>query len=70
MSVESIRWHGDHLDLLDQRRLPEDIVYVTCRTAAETAAAIRDITGGEQMDTGEVGGIGQGEFDRLVCHGD
>ena len=34
------------------------------------AAAIRDITGGEQMDTGEVGGIGQGEFDRLVCHGD
>ena len=43
MSVESIRWHGDHLDLLDQRRLPEDIVYVTCRTAAETAAAIRDM---------------------------
>ena len=37
MSVESIRWHGDRLDLLDQRRLPEDIVYVTCSTAAETA---------------------------------
>lgn len=43
MSVESIRWHGDRLDLLDQRRLPEDIVYVTCSTAAETATAIRDM---------------------------
>jgi methylthioribose-1-phosphate isomerase len=43
MSVESIRWLGDRLELLDQRRLPEEIVYVPCRTAAETAAAIRDM---------------------------
>jgi methylthioribose-1-phosphate isomerase len=41
--VEPIRWHGDRLELLDQRLLPEQTVYVTCRTAAEVAAAIRDM---------------------------
>jgi len=43
MGVETLRWHGDRLELLDQRKLPEQIVYVTCRTAAETATAIRDM---------------------------
>jgi methylthioribose-1-phosphate isomerase len=43
MAVETLRWKGDRLELLDQRRLPEETVYVTCRTAAETAAAIRDM---------------------------
>ncbi len=43
MSVETLRWKGDRLELLDQRRLPEETVYVTCRTAAETADAIRDM---------------------------
>jgi methylthioribose-1-phosphate isomerase len=42
-SVEPIRWRGDRLELLDQRRLPEKTVYVTCRTAAEVAQAIRDM---------------------------
>ena len=41
--VEAVRWKGDRLELLDQRRLPEETVYVTCRTAAETADAIRDM---------------------------
>jgi methylthioribose-1-phosphate isomerase len=41
--VEPIRWHGDRLELLDQRLLPEQTVYVTCRTAAEVATAIRDM---------------------------
>jgi methylthioribose-1-phosphate isomerase len=43
MSVEPIRWQGDRLELLDQRLLPGKTVYVTCRTAAEVARAIRDM---------------------------
>lgn len=42
-NVQTLRWKGDRLELLDQRRLPEETVYVTCRTAAETADAIRDM---------------------------
>ncbi len=41
--VEAVRWLGDRLELLDQRKLPDETVYVTCRTAAETATAIRDM---------------------------
>jgi methylthioribose-1-phosphate isomerase len=43
MKVEPIRWKGDRLELLDQRLLPDKMQYVTCRTAAEVAQAIRDM---------------------------
>jgi methylthioribose-1-phosphate isomerase len=43
MKIEPIRWKGDRLELLDQRLLPDQAVYVTCRTAAEVATAIRDM---------------------------
>jgi methylthioribose-1-phosphate isomerase len=43
MAVEPIRWKGDSLELLDQRLLPEKLTYVKCRSAAEVAAAIRDM---------------------------
>jgi len=43
MSVEPLRWRGDRLELLDQRLLPDEAVYVTCRTAAEVAQRIRDM---------------------------
>jgi methylthioribose-1-phosphate isomerase len=43
MSVEPIRWRGDALELLDQRRLPREMVYVTCRDAHQVAGAIRDM---------------------------
>jgi methylthioribose-1-phosphate isomerase len=42
-AVQPIRWQGDRLELLDQRLLPEQTVYVTCRTADEVAKAIRDM---------------------------
>ena len=42
-AVEPIRWRGDRVELLDQRLLPDKMVYVTCRTAAEVAQAIRDM---------------------------
>ncbi|MDH3319190.1 MAG: S-methyl-5-thioribose-1-phosphate isomerase [Betaproteobacteria bacterium] len=43
MTVEALRWKGDALEVLDQRLLPDQLVYLTCRTAAEVAAAIRDM---------------------------
>lgn len=43
MAVEALRWRGDALELLDQRLLPEQTVYVACRSAAEVARAIRDM---------------------------
>ena len=42
-AVEPIRWRGDRVELLDQRLLPGTIEYVTCRTAAEVARAIKDM---------------------------
>jgi methylthioribose-1-phosphate isomerase len=43
MAVEPLRWHGDRLELLDQRLLPGETAYVTCRSAADVAQAIRDM---------------------------
>ncbi|HEY8069552.1 MAG TPA: S-methyl-5-thioribose-1-phosphate isomerase [Burkholderiales bacterium] len=43
MKIEPIRWLGDRLELLDQRLLPDQTVYISCKTAAEVAAAIRDM---------------------------
>ena len=43
MAIEPIRWRGDRLELIDQRMLPDKTVYVTCRTAAQVADAIRDM---------------------------
>src|SRR5262245_53272648 len=43
MSVEPIRWQDDSLQLLDQRKLPREVVWVSCRDAHEVAVAIRDM---------------------------
>ncbi len=43
MSVEPIRWHDNELQLLDQRKLPREVVWVRCRDAHEVAVAIRDM---------------------------
>src|SRR5205814_8622299 len=43
MSVEPIRWRGDRMQLLEQRRLPRDVVYVDCFTASDVARAIREM---------------------------
>jgi methylthioribose-1-phosphate isomerase len=42
-AVRTMRWTGATLELLDQRELPDTVRYVTCRRAAEVAAAIRDM---------------------------
>ncbi len=39
--VETLRWRNARLELLDQRRLPERVEYLTCASAEEVAQAIR-----------------------------
>jgi methylthioribose-1-phosphate isomerase len=39
----TVAWHGDHVRLLDQRRLPEELVYLDCNDYAEVADAIRTL---------------------------
>ncbi|OZB58866.1 MAG: S-methyl-5-thioribose-1-phosphate isomerase [Lysobacterales bacterium 14-68-21] len=41
--VRAVQWQGDHLRLLDQRRLPREEQWIDCRSAAEVTQAIRDL---------------------------
>jgi len=43
VAIEPIRWKGDRLELLDQRMLPDKTTYITCRSAAQVADAIREM---------------------------
>ena len=43
-SIRAVQWQGDHLRLLDQRRLPAEETFVACRSADDVATAIRDLT--------------------------
>ncbi|MFO1206789.1 MAG: S-methyl-5-thioribose-1-phosphate isomerase [Burkholderiales bacterium] len=43
LKVETLRWRDNALELIDQRSLPLDFAYVRCTSAAQTAAAIRDM---------------------------
>ena len=43
MHVSPLRWTGTTLELLDQRRLPHEEVWVVCRNAADVASGIRDM---------------------------
>ncbi len=42
-AVETLRWRRDRVELIDQRALPQRVEYLACATAAEVAAAIRDM---------------------------
>ncbi len=42
-SIRAVLWQGDHLRLLDQRRLPFEETYVDCASADDVAGAIRDL---------------------------
>ena len=42
--IETIQWADDCVVMIDQRRLPLEELYVTCRTYEEVAAAIRNMT--------------------------
>jgi methylthioribose-1-phosphate isomerase len=43
-AVETLRWRGDSLELIDQRKLPARLEYARCTSAAEVAEAIRSMT--------------------------
>ena len=38
--IRPIRWTGEALELLDQRKLPFETEYLTCRTSDDVASAI------------------------------
>ncbi|TAH37074.1 MAG: S-methyl-5-thioribose-1-phosphate isomerase [Planctomycetota bacterium] len=40
-AVSSMRWNGDRLLLVDQRKLPASLEFATCTSARDVAAAIR-----------------------------
>jgi len=42
-AVETLRWTGARLELIDQRGLPRRLDYVSCASAADVARAIRDM---------------------------
>lgn len=42
-SVRAVIWRGDHLRLLDQRKLPATEVFIDCRSAGDVAEAIREL---------------------------
>jgi methylthioribose-1-phosphate isomerase len=41
--IRPIRWHGDRLSLLDQRKLPFEVGYVDCIDSRAVSQAIRDL---------------------------
>lgn len=42
-ALQSVRWAGEHLDLLDQRLLPEEILYLQLTSAEDVWEAIRHL---------------------------
>ena len=42
--VHAVEWHSDKLVLLDQRKLPDEEVYVICQTLDEAIEAIKNMT--------------------------
>lgn len=43
LRFKTLEWAGDHLRILDQTRLPDQTVYLECRTVDEIASAIKDL---------------------------
>ncbi|TAL72150.1 MAG: S-methyl-5-thioribose-1-phosphate isomerase [Rhodanobacter sp.] len=41
--IRAVQWRGDHLHLLDQRRLPQEECWLDCRQAADVVQAIREL---------------------------
>jgi methylthioribose-1-phosphate isomerase len=41
MKFKTIEWKGDRVRMLDQRRLPQEVRYLECRSASSVAEAIR-----------------------------
>jgi methylthioribose-1-phosphate isomerase len=42
-TIRAVQWHGDHLQLLDQRLLPAQEQWLDCRDSAAVTQAIKDL---------------------------
>ncbi len=56
--LRPVRWSGDHIQILDQRRLPREERYLECRTPAAVASAIRTLAVRGAPLIGIAGGYG------------
>ena len=43
MIPETLEWRGDNLRIVDQRALPDKLIFWDCRTVADVAEAIRTL---------------------------
>ncbi len=43
MQFKTIEWKGNHIRLIDQRRLPQKVCYLDCKDASSVARAIRSM---------------------------
>jgi len=43
LKFSTLEWMDDHLRILDQTRLPEEVVYLDCHTVDEVASVIKDL---------------------------
>ncbi len=43
LNFKTLEWSGDHLRILDQTRLPQEMVYLECDTVDEVASAIKEL---------------------------
>ena len=55
--IRPIRWTGEALELLDQRKLPFAVEYMLCAESDEVDSAIRDldVRGADSLSVGSVG---------------
>ena len=58
LKFKTLEWAGDHLRILNQTRLPEETVYLECRTVDEIASAIKDLKVRGAPAIGVAAGIG------------
>jgi methylthioribose-1-phosphate isomerase len=42
-SIRAVQWQGDHLKLLDQRKLPFEEIWIDCRSANDVTDAIKSL---------------------------
>ncbi len=68
--VKTLEWTADGVRFLDQRMLPTQEVYVTCRTYEEVADAIRNMTvrGAPAIGVAAAMGIAMGVRDSEAAH--
>ena len=42
-NIETLRWSGNHLEMIDQRILPEEFTYISYKSAKSVAEGIKSM---------------------------